>query len=202
MLAGPTLGMTPTEVKDTQKLCQDVIDAIQLAKQRQKDARAAATAAQIQRQTTEAALRKTIARIRTAAAWSSAQGHSLGIQSTTPTPPPIESHKPKLTAHKSAGRVELCFTHKHMDGVHVYTRKKGEAAWRLLDRVRYSPAIDSQSPPPPARPKSANTASSPSTKTKRSANPATSSASPLVTDPTATPPRRQPLSPTSFCYGM
>jgi hypothetical protein len=140
--AGPALGLTAAEVTDIQKQCQELVESINLADQKKKDWRGAGKAAEAQRKATLGPVSKTIARLKTSPGWTGAFAQTLGVQTTTRQTPPLDTHKPVLRAQKTAGRIELRFTRKQLDGVNIYTRKKGEATWRFFDRVRYSPAVD------------------------------------------------------------
>lgn len=143
---GTSLNLSPADVKTMQTLCSNVVHAINTEDQKKKEWQAAARAVNEARQTDLVALRKMIAHLKTHPAWTGTIGKSLGVASSTPlsptTPTALESYKPPLRIAKQAGRVELRFTRGKLDGVNVYMRKKGEAAWRLLDRVRYSPYAD------------------------------------------------------------
>ena len=87
-------------------------------------------------------MRATMARMRAHANWSPALAQSLGAVASTTASGSLEAYKPMIRAQTQAGRVEIKFRRRPVDGVNVYTRKRGEAAWRLLGRFTQSPCVD------------------------------------------------------------
>src|SRR5438128_1052969 len=51
-------------------------------------------------------------------------------------------HDSKLVPWLTNFSGQLSSVRGPLDGIHVYSRKKGETAWRFLDSARYSPFVD------------------------------------------------------------
>lgn len=139
---GASVGLADADVAAEQKRCAAVVTAIQTDDQRQKEWRAAAAATQQLKRKELPAMRATLARMKAHAGWTPALAQSLGAVSITTTSGPHEAYKPVIRAQTQAGRVEIKFTRRPVDGVNVYSRKRGEAAWRLLGRFLHSPCVD------------------------------------------------------------
>lgn len=150
-VVGPTVGLADADVTAEQKRCAAMIVAIQTDDQKRKDWRAAAEATRRLKQQELPAMRATMARMRTHTSWTPALAQSLGAVATTASSGPLEAYKPMIRAQTQAGRVEIKFTRRWVDGVNVYTRKRGEGAWRLLGRFTQSPCVD-PTPAPAAAP--------------------------------------------------
>lgn len=141
-IVGPTVGLADADIAAEQKRCAAVIAAIQNDDQKRKEWRAAAEATQQLKQKELPAMRATIARMKAHGGWTSALAQGLGVVGTPPSSGPLETYKPSIRAQTQAGRVEIKFTRKPVDGVNVYARKRGETAWRLLGRFTQSPCVD------------------------------------------------------------
>lgn len=139
---GATVGLADADIAAEQKRCAAVIAAIQNDDQKRKDWRAAAEATQQIKQKELPAMRATLARMRAHAGWTPSLAQSLGAVSPSPSSGPLEAYKPSIRAQTQAGRIEIKFTRKPVDGVNVYARKRGEASWRLLGRFTQSPCVD------------------------------------------------------------
>ena len=83
-----------------------------------------------------------------------AQTLGVGSQSSAEdtSPAAMDALKPRVRLVKQADRIEIRFVRGKLDGVNIYSRKKGESAWRFLDRVRHSPALDSTPAGTPGQP--------------------------------------------------
>jgi hypothetical protein len=82
--------------------------------------------------------RPLIARGKTAAGYTAAIGEDLGwLGSSNPIDP--ATYKPELKGSVEGGRITLKFTKAGADGVNIYHRMRGEAAWKFI-------AFDSRSP--------------------------------------------------------
>lgn len=141
-----TLGLAESEVKAIKSLCNDIAAAIQTESQKRSEWRAAVQAVRERKETDLVTLRKKIAHLKTSPGWTEALGQSLGVSSgggaSETRASSLETLKPTLRVAKQADRVEIRFVRGPLDGVNVYSRKRGEATWRFVDRVRHSPAID------------------------------------------------------------
>ena len=139
---GAGLGLSDAEVKADQKLCSDLITAIQTDEQKHRDWLAATEATRLLKLKEVPSLRSSIARIKTSPGYTPAIGQSLGILGTAPQTLIKEQVKPTLRASRQPGKVELRFTRGKLDGVNLYSRKKGELPWQLLGRASRSPFVD------------------------------------------------------------
>lgn len=139
---GAGLGLSDAEVKADQKICSDLVTAIQTDEQKHRDWLAATEATRTLKQKELPSLRGSIARIKTSAGYTPAIGQSLGILGSGPQTLVKEEVKPALRAVRQAGKVELRFTRGQLDGINVYTRKKGELPWLPLGRASRSPFVD------------------------------------------------------------
>lgn len=150
------LGLAEAEVKAIKGLCANITSAIQTEAQKRSEWRAAAQAVRDLKETDLVALRKKIAHMKTSPGWTDALAQVLGVGGTPSSidtsPVALDRHKPKLRLVKQPDRVELRFVRSMLDAVNVYSRKKGEASWRFVDRVRHSPAIDPTPPSTPGQP--------------------------------------------------
>ncbi len=150
------LGLAEAEVKAIKALCGNIAGAIASEAQKRSEWRAAAQAVQDVKETDLVALRKKIAHLKTSPGWTPAMAQTLGVGSQASpeetSPATLDSLKPRVRLVKQADRVEIRFVRGKLDGVNIYSRKKGEATWRFLDRVRHSPAFDSAPPSTPGQP--------------------------------------------------
>lgn len=88
-------------------------------------------------------IERLIAKMRTSPAWNEEREHVLML-----APPAVQTLqpdtvKPKLALSVAGGKVRVDWTRGKLDGVNVYNRRRGEAAWRLLDRDNHPPYVDS-----------------------------------------------------------
>lgn len=150
------LSLADAEVKAIKALCGNVATAIATEAQRRSEWRAAAQAVQDVKETDLVALRKKIAHLKTSPGWTPAMAQTLGVGSqSTPadtSPAALDAYKPRVRLVKQADRIEIRFVRGKLDGVNIYSRKKGDSAWRFLDRVRHSPALDSTPASTPGQP--------------------------------------------------
>lgn len=86
-------------------------------------------------------LRKDVVRIKAHKNYTDATGKELGIIGTT-TAFDATGYKPPLSAEVTGGVVRIRFQKNGVDGVNIYHRRKGEAAWRFLARDTRSPYDD------------------------------------------------------------
>ncbi len=142
---GKSLGLSATEIAIAQKGCSDLGKSIKNDEQKRKEWLAAVDTTQQLKQTTVAALRTTIARIKVSPSFTAALGKEMGVtrsSSLAAQPAAIDNAKPKIQVDAIAGRIRLKFTRKPFDGINIYTRKQGEGTWRFLARVTQSPYTD------------------------------------------------------------
>ena len=58
-----------------------------------------------------------------------------------------DAYKPVLTAESASGRVTLTAKKLGVDGLNLYSRKKGETTWKLIAAKRSRFPFDDTSPP-------------------------------------------------------
>lgn len=149
------LGISEAEVKSVKTLCGNIAAAIQTESQKRSEWRAAVQAVRDSKETDLVTLRKKIAHLKTSPGFTDAMAQSLGVSgggASDSRTSSLDMHKPRLRLVKQADRVEVRFVRGPLDGVNVYSRKRGEATWRFIDRVRHSPAIDTTPPSTPGVP--------------------------------------------------
>lgn len=86
----------------------------------------------------EAEIRREVLRFKAHKLYTEAIGQELGIVSSKKTFDP-STYKPKPKAEVSGGIVRIKFQKKGVDGVNVYSRRKGEVAWQFRARDNNSP---------------------------------------------------------------
>jgi hypothetical protein len=138
---GTVLGLIDDDVKAQQKLCDALITSITNV----QTARATAASLVKQKedtiQTAGGELRLLIGRLKKAPGFTAATGEELKIMTTNNTVDKT-AYKAKITAELFAGFVRIKFTKQGADGINVYHRKKGQAAWQFLARDTKSPYDD------------------------------------------------------------
>jgi hypothetical protein len=136
-----TLGLTAPRTTQITTWCTDAISAIQNLAQKKGEWLAASADKQTQVSAALAGLRSEIAQWKANPAMTPAIAADLLINSTGGAPDP-NTYQPQLSAQAFAGYVRLKFTKKGVDGVNLYVRKQGEAAWQFLARDTNSPYDD------------------------------------------------------------
>jgi hypothetical protein len=144
---GPVVGLSNAEVGAEQKRCTTLISAIQNADQKRKEWLSATESTQQTKQKELPALLGTLARMKAHGGWTPVMAQSLGVMASAPAAGPLDTYRPTIRAQVQAGRVEIKFTRRPLDGVNVYTRRRGEPGWRLLGRYTQSPCVDATPTP-------------------------------------------------------
>lgn len=90
------------------------------------------------RKRAEAAVRAEANRYKSHKNYTTAIGQELGIISSKSTFNPA-TYKPKPKSEVSGGMVRIKFQKKGVNGVNVYSRRKGEVAWQFRARDNNSP---------------------------------------------------------------
>jgi hypothetical protein len=96
-------------------------------------------------------LRLDIKRHKSAAGYTDAIGLALGIIGTDTEFDP-NTYKPVITVEPFGNLVNIRFTKNGVNGINIYTRKKGDTNFKLLSRAtkspfKYQPAIDDSGKP-------------------------------------------------------
>jgi hypothetical protein len=136
-----TLGLTAPRTTQINTWCSDATSAIQNLAQKKGEWLAASADKRTQVSAALAGLRSEVAQWKSNPAMTPAIAADLLINSTGGAPDP-NTYQPQLSAQAFAGYVRLKFTKKGVDGVNLYVRQQGEAAWRFLARDTNSPYDD------------------------------------------------------------
>jgi hypothetical protein len=138
---GPVFGLTTAEISSVQANCTTCIAKIN-AVAAAKTALASAVTSKNQIDKNELAqLRTLIGRWKSHTAYSDAIGETLAIKSTAAEIDLLQ-YKAHITAEVVGNLVRIRFTKKGADGVNIYHRRKGSAAWVFLARDTKSPYDD------------------------------------------------------------
>jgi hypothetical protein len=132
------LNLTAEQVAAEISYCDDLIDAVNAVKNQKQAFKSAVDAKKTIIETKGGALRAEIARHKTAVGYSDAIGQDLSIVSVN-LGFDTNAYKPKLNTELFGGYVRIKYRKNGVDGVNIYHRKKGSAAWLFLARTTKSP---------------------------------------------------------------
>jgi hypothetical protein len=88
-------------------------------------------------------IERLIAKMRTSTVWNDEREHTLMLTPPVAQTLQPDTVKPELALSVAGGKVRVDWTRGKLDGVNVYSRRRGEPAWRLLDRDNHPPYVDS-----------------------------------------------------------
>ncbi len=138
---GPGLGLSAPEISSAQGNCAAVIAKIN-AVGTAKTALASAVTAKNAADTNEISLLRTvIGRLKTHTTYNDAIGESLAVISSSTAFDPLQ-YKAEIKVKVEGNVVRISFFKKGVDGVNIYNRRKGAAAWTFLARDTKSPYDD------------------------------------------------------------
>jgi hypothetical protein len=142
---GPAVGLTLPEITAAGLLCDAIIGRVDDKNAKKNAWQSSVAAANTGNAADFAALRSTIARIKTNAGYTEAIGADLGIIGSADTFDP-NTYKAELKELilSAPGQVTVLFgkARGRIDGVNVYSRIQGTAAWKFLARDTQSPYVD------------------------------------------------------------
>ncbi len=138
---GPALGLTAVEISSVQGNCIACIAKINAAAAAKTSLASAIKVKNEIDKNELAQLRTAINRWKTHTAYSDAMGESLDIK-TAAAEIDVQQYKAHITAEVVGNLVRIRFTKKGADGVNIYHRRKGSAAWIFLARDTKSPYDD------------------------------------------------------------
>lgn len=137
---GATLGLLPADITALIAKCAGIVTSIENAEAKKNEQQNAVTAKDDLKKEDLPIIRNEIKRMKTHGGFTNGIGQELGIIGSDDAEP----IKPSIKAKARANDVEISFTKKGFDGVNVYTRLKGVAAWTFLARDTNSPYNDNR----------------------------------------------------------
>jgi hypothetical protein len=136
-----TLGITAPRVLQITGWCTALDTSIQTVGQKKADWLSATAAKQTQMDTSIGGLRAEIGLWKKNAAMTDAIAADLQIVGTSEAFDP-EAYKAEISAEAFSGYVRIKFKKRGVDGVNIYSRKRGEMGWKFLARDTNSPYDD------------------------------------------------------------
>ncbi len=140
---GRDLGLQPEEVVEIVGVCSANSAAIEANDNAQTAARTARATRDTQLRTGEKSIRETVRRIKSSSNYTTAIGTNLRIIGEDPTVD-YSTYQPKIKASVMPGRVRIDFVKDGLNGMHIYSRLKGETRWVRLAYDTYSPYEDTR----------------------------------------------------------
>lgn len=137
------LGLSGTQVTALQAICTTNVTAIDDSDKAQTAAKTARTAKDTQLSSGDKQLRVEIRKMKTAGGYTEAIGTALQVIGEDPAID-YSTYKPAIKATVMPGRVRIDFVKDGLDGLHIYTRLKGQATWVKLALDTYSPYEDNR----------------------------------------------------------
>jgi hypothetical protein len=141
-LYGPGLGLTDAQVTEAQRWCKEITSAIRVSDQKRRDWLGSVQAAEAVKREGLAKLRRSIAQIKVAPGWTQMLGQEMGVMGSSKPQTGLSDYQPSLSVSVVAGKVQIKFARRSVDGLNIYSRKQGEGAFRLLSRATKSPFTD------------------------------------------------------------
>ena len=140
---GATLGLTPAEIADIKATAGENAAAIVANDDPQFAARTAKAAKDTQIKTGEKMIREMVKKMKSSSNYTTAIGTNLRIIGEDPTVD-YSTCQPKIKAIVMPGRVRIDFVKDGLNGMHIYSRLKGETRWLRLAYDTYSPYEDTR----------------------------------------------------------
>jgi hypothetical protein len=138
---GPVFGLTAAEINSIQGNCTAGIAKINAVATAKAGLAAAVTSKNEIDKNELAQLRTAISRWKSHTAYSDAIGETLAIKGAA-AEIDIQQYKAHITVETVGNLVRIRFTKRGADGVNIYHRRKGTAAWLFLARDTKSPYDD------------------------------------------------------------
>ena len=143
VLHATELGLEPAEITALIAFCDSMIAAV-------KDAGIAKSTYEsvVKNKNTVvdggvSALRSFVGRIKNAEEFTETIGEDLGILTSIDSKD-FSVYKPSLRGEAHPGYVLIKFSKKGVDGINLYSRKKGDSEWEKLNLYMFSPCVDSR----------------------------------------------------------
>lgn len=139
---GKDCGLTDAEIKSITGGASGIQDAIHAEEQAKAAWRSASARTKQVKEQALPQLERLIDKMRTSTAWNAERERTLMLSPKAAQPVALEAIKPRLKLSVTGGKVRVDWTRGKLDGVNVYSRKRGEPTWRLLERDNRPPFID------------------------------------------------------------
>jgi len=138
---GATLGLTPEQIVQEVKYCENVIASVNAVNDQKTVLKSIVKTKNGTMNKDGGALRVEIGRHKSAVGYTEAIGQDLGIVSSY-VPFDKATYKTTLSAELFAGYVRIKFKKAGADGINLYHRKFGTGDWLFLSRATVSPYDD------------------------------------------------------------
>ncbi len=132
------LGLTPAEVADEVDYCNEIVKRIKAVTTQKGLVKGFVTAKNTAIGVKGGLLRVEIARHKTALGYTESIGKDLGIVSST-IPFDPNMYKPEIHPSLFGGAVRVKFRKAGVNGINLYSRKKGSGNWLFVARTTKSP---------------------------------------------------------------
>ena len=143
-------GLSDADVKEAQKMVDDMIKSIATDEQKYVEWQAATAHTNDLKEKNLPLIQRTLEHIRHTAAWNDEYAKKfMAVPKSSPKPVAHESIKPVIHASVQSNKVRIFWTKGALDGINVYVRAAGTDAWRKVDRDTRPPFDDAT---PAARP--------------------------------------------------
>lgn len=136
------LGLGTTETKDALDQAKALAAAITADEQKYADWQAAVARTAELRTRAFVEIQRIIDRCRVSPGFTEETAKALQAVPVRSVPENLASHKPQIRASSHGGKVRIDWTRGALDGIHIYSRKQGEAAWVLLGHDSRPPFDD------------------------------------------------------------
>ena len=140
---GAALGLTPAEIEEAKAWCDGIIKSVTLYEKSKANYESASNLKKQQLKEGLSKARKFAKDVKRKNSYTTAIGSGLGIVGTETVFNPSD-YKPEITVKAFPGYVKISFVKKGVEGINLYTRKKGEAGWQKLNYFAHSPAKDTR----------------------------------------------------------
>ena len=138
---GAELGLTPEDIDDVNSWCDVIIKSINVAEQSKATYESAAADKKVKVANAISKARKFAKDVKRNNSYTVAIGAELGIVGKETSFSPSD-YKPTLKVASFTGYVTVKFVKKGVEGVNLFSRKKGEATWQKLGFFAHSPCKD------------------------------------------------------------
>jgi hypothetical protein len=140
---GAALGLTPAEIEEAKEWCEAIIKSVTLFEKSKANYESASNLKKQELKIRLSQARKFAKDVKRKNSYTTAIGSGLGIVGTETVFNPSD-YRPEITVKAFPGYVQISFVKKGVEGIHLYTRKKGEAGWQKLNYFAHSPAKDTR----------------------------------------------------------
>lgn len=140
---GSTLGLSASQIKDLQDYCDAIIAEIKLTNQKKQEVKKQTAKKNAVKKENIKKITSEVARAKTHKSYKSAIGQDLGVIGSDEVFD-ADEFVPKIQAEVFPGYVRIEWIKDQIQGINIYTRRKGDTKWRFLARDTRSPYIDNE----------------------------------------------------------